>query len=139
MFVEAQSALDADVTIRYQVADASWTPIYDVRLETGGKTTPPSFALTRRASIAQNSGEIWQNITLTLSTTRPSAGASAPELQPIRVDIEQPLPPLLRVRCRRRLRVWCRKPPWMPWPPPKRSARVAPRAQAQGRGTEAAE
>ena len=93
VFVAAQSALEADVTIRYQVADASWTPIYDVRLETGGKTTPPSFALTRRASISQNTGEPWSKIALILSTTRPAAGASAPELNPVRVDIEQPPPP----------------------------------------------
>lgn len=88
VFVSAQSPLEADVTIRYQVVSASWTPLYDVRLATGAKTVTPKLELIRRAAISQNSGEAWDNVALTLSTTRPSAGASAPELYPLTVDFE---------------------------------------------------
>ncbi|MCC7250989.1 mucoidy inhibitor MuiA family protein [Hyphomicrobium sp.] len=88
VFVIAQSALEVDITVRYQVAHASWTPLYDVRLQTGDKTVAPKIDLTRRASISQKTGESWENIALTLSTTRPSAGASAPELRPLIVDFE---------------------------------------------------
>lgn len=95
VFVSAQSALEADITVRYQVAHASWTPLYDVRLETGGKTVAPKIDLNRRASISQKTGESWDDVTLALSTTRPTAGASAPELRPLVVDFEpepRPMP-----------------------------------------------
>ena len=41
VFVVAGAALEADLTVRYQVRNASWTPRYDARLATGSKTTPP--------------------------------------------------------------------------------------------------
>jgi uncharacterized protein (TIGR02231 family) len=88
VFVVAQSALEADITVRYQVGHASWTPLYDVRLATGAKTVAPKIDLSRRASISQRTGETWDNVALTLSTTRPTAGASAPELRPLIVDFE---------------------------------------------------
>jgi uncharacterized protein (TIGR02231 family) len=88
VFVLAQSALEADITVRYQVSHASWTPLYDVRLTTGDKTVAPSIDLSRRASISQKTGEAWDDVALTLSTTRPAAGASAPELRPLIVDFE---------------------------------------------------
>jgi len=88
VFVAAQSALEADITVRYQVGHASWTPLYDVRLATGAKTVAPKIDLSRRASINQKTGESWENVVLTLSTTRPTAGASAPELRPLIVDFE---------------------------------------------------
>lgn len=97
VFVTAQSALEADFTVRYQVAHASWTPLYDVRLTTGAKTVAPKIDLARRASITQKTGESWDNIALTLSTTRPTAGASAPDLLPLVVDFEpefSPAPPM---------------------------------------------
>lgn len=94
VFVVAQSALEADITVRYQVSHASWTPLYDVRLATGGKTVAPKIDLSRRASISQRTGEAWDNVAVTLSTTRPAAGASAPELRPLIVDFEpEPMPP----------------------------------------------
>lgn len=93
VFVVAQSALEADITVRYQVSHASWTPLYDVRLATGDKTVAPKIDLSRRASISQKTGEAWDNVAVTLSTTRPAAGASAPELRPLIVDFEpEPMP-----------------------------------------------
>lgn len=86
VFVTAQAELEADITVRYQVTTAAWTPLYDVRLSTGAKTAPPAIELIRRAAINQQSGEPWANVALTLSTTRPAAGATAPELFPIVVD-----------------------------------------------------
>lgn len=88
--VEAIAAVDADLVIRYQVANASWTALYDARLTTGDKVNAPSLVLLRRAEIQQNTGEAWDNIALALSTTRPSASAAAPELYPMTVDFEPP-------------------------------------------------
>jgi len=89
----AAAAFDADLTIRYQVSSASWQPLYDARLSTGTKAAAPKLDLTRRASIMQSTGEPWANIVLSLSTTRPSAGASAPELATMTVDYVPDAPP----------------------------------------------
>lgn len=84
--VKASAALDADLTVRYQVPQASWTALYDARLSTGTKTVVPKLELTRRAAISQSTGEEWNNVVLALSTTRPTVGASAPELRTLTVD-----------------------------------------------------
>jgi len=94
VFVYAQTPVDADLTIRYQVPDANWAPIYDARLQTGTKTEPPKLTLARRAAISQRSGEDWTGVSLQLSTSRPSDGASAPALDTQFVDFEQPPRPV---------------------------------------------
>lgn len=44
--VVAQTPLEADLSVRYQVPDAHWAPLYDARLETGTKTEPPKLSST---------------------------------------------------------------------------------------------
>ena len=91
--VTAAGPLEADVTVRYQVAEAAWAPLYDARLVTGTRTQVPKITVTRRASIQQRTAEAWEGVTLSLSTTRPTAGAAAPELRPITVDFPADRPP----------------------------------------------
>jgi len=93
VFVNAGAALEADVSIRYQVGSAAWVPFYDARLATGTKAQAPKLQLLRRASIQQRSGESWDNVTLALSTTRPGAGTAAPDLYPVTIDYEPDAPP----------------------------------------------
>jgi len=88
VFVDAGGPLESDIVIRYQVTAASWTPFYDARLATGTKTQAPALQLVRRASIQQRSGEIWDNVALSLSTARPGAGTTAPQLGSLTVDYE---------------------------------------------------
>jgi uncharacterized protein (TIGR02231 family) len=88
VFVNAAAPLDADLTLRYQVRNAAWTPHYDARLTTGSKTAPPVLELARRADIVQSTGESWDDVALLLSTTRPSAGAAAPSIDTTTVDFE---------------------------------------------------
>lgn len=84
--VTAGGDQDAEITVRYQVPQASWAAVYDARLATGSKTAAPKLELTRRAQITQRTGEPWTNVALQLSTTRPSVGASAPDLNTETVD-----------------------------------------------------
>jgi uncharacterized protein (TIGR02231 family) len=88
VFVVAGAQLEADLTVRYQVRNASWTPHYDARLATGSKTAPPLVELTRRADIVQRTGESWDNVALLLSTTRPTANAAAPAIDTMIVDFQ---------------------------------------------------
>jgi uncharacterized protein (TIGR02231 family) len=88
VFVSAGEALEADLVIRYQVRNASWTPFYDARLSIGTKALAPKLQLVRRAAIQQRTGEAWENVALSLSTARPSAGTAAPDLKPLIIDYE---------------------------------------------------
>ncbi len=64
-------------TLTYQVANASWNPLYDLRLATEG--AKPSLALDFNASIRQKTGEDWNGVALTLSTARPTEGTQVPD------------------------------------------------------------
>lgn len=67
---------------------AGWEPSYDVRLAADGKTAD----LTFRSLVRQQTGEDWNNVDLTLSTARPSAGGAPPELYPWRISFYRPMP-----------------------------------------------
>lgn len=114
VFVNAGAALEAEMVVKYQVPSASWTAFYDARLATGSKTAAPKLDLTRRASITQTTGEAWNNVALALSTTRPTVGASAPDLRTMSVDYMPDAPPAP--------------------PAPVASAPAAPRATMKSRG-----
>ncbi|MEZ5774880.1 MAG: mucoidy inhibitor MuiA family protein [Hyphomicrobiaceae bacterium] len=96
--LSADSELEGTLRIRYQVPAAYWQPLYDARLETGDKKEPPKLQLVRRAVIAQSSGEDWSDVALSLSTTRPQAGTSAPEIGTVVVDFEPEVKPLAKAR-----------------------------------------
>ncbi|MEL6372424.1 MAG: mucoidy inhibitor MuiA family protein [Pseudomonadota bacterium] len=88
--VLSDSGGEATFTVRYQVRNASWQPFYDARLTTGGATQAPSLALVRRARIEQRTGEDWDGVALSLSTTRPAQGTQAPKLRALSVDFYRP-------------------------------------------------
>jgi uncharacterized protein (TIGR02231 family) len=90
----AQSPLDVDLSIRYQVPNAYWSPLYDARLQTGSKTEPPKLSIDRRAAITQRSGEKWDSVAMALSTARPSDGSSAPDVDTQTVDFEPEMRPV---------------------------------------------
>lgn len=98
VYVTAGAALEGELLVRYQVPNAAWTPLYDVRLSTGTKAAAPKAQLVRRASIQQRTGESWDNVALSLSTTRPASGSQAPELPPMLVDVREPVKTMTRGR-----------------------------------------
>ncbi|MEO1207660.1 MAG: mucoidy inhibitor MuiA family protein [Pseudomonadota bacterium] len=95
VFVSADADLEADLTVKYQVSNASWSPLYDARLTTGDAGTPAAMTLTRRALVTQRSGEDWKDVAVRLSTTRPQSGSAAPDLRPMTVDFKPPPRPAL--------------------------------------------
>jgi uncharacterized protein (TIGR02231 family) len=78
--VEATNAAKGNLKISYRVQEASWIPFYDARLSIGDGKAKPMLDLVQRAEVTQNTGESWQDVTLTLSTARPSASTAAPEM-----------------------------------------------------------
>ena len=92
--LEAGQASKAELAVTYRVAGASWRPLYDARLDTGGKGKKASLELVRRAAITQRTGEPWTDVTLFVSTVRVAQGAAAPDLVTARVMLRPPPPPV---------------------------------------------
>jgi uncharacterized protein (TIGR02231 family) len=84
----------ATLRVNYAVRAARWTPLYDVRLDTGAKDRKPALELVRRAEIAQTTGEDWSDVSLSVSTVRSARGGSAPDLNSLIVQYPQPPRPL---------------------------------------------
>ncbi|QPF92917.1 mucoidy inhibitor MuiA family protein [Bradyrhizobium commune] len=78
--VASAAATKATLRVTYAVRNARWLPLYDARLDTGGKDRKPQLELVRRAEVTQSTGEDWSNVTLGVSTVRIGRGGSAPEL-----------------------------------------------------------
>lgn len=88
LHIESASPGSARFTLSYQLPNATWSPAYDARLTTEQGTVE----LTQTASVRQASGEEWEQVALTVSTARPSAGAVMPELNPWWIDYSRPAP-----------------------------------------------
>lgn len=91
--VVSASEQEVELTVRYQVRAASWSPHYDARLSTGEGKADAGLVLTRRAAVRQSTGEKWTNVVLTLSTVRPSGSTAAPTLPSQVVDFRPKEPP----------------------------------------------
>lgn len=88
--VDAPHAMSMSMELSYLVSQARWEPVYDIRLAPDGS----SAELLYRAIVAQNSGEDWQGVTLSLSTASPSLGSSPPELYPWTITFVEPARPV---------------------------------------------
>ena len=91
--LNADAAAPALLRVTYAVRGARWMPVYDARLDTGGKDRKPALELVRRAEIVQNTGEDWSDVALAVSTVRTAHGGSAPELRPLIVRYPVVTPP----------------------------------------------
>jgi len=89
--INAEAPTSATLLVSYIVRGARWSPVYDARLETGGRDHKPSIDLVRRAEIVQSTGEDWRDVQLAVSTARTAKGGSAPELRPL--IVRYPAPP----------------------------------------------
>lgn len=76
--VESKEATTFDLTMKYQTRGVSWNAVYDARLDTG----KGEILLEQYGMVAQNTGEDWRDVALTLSTARPELGTEMPRLNP---------------------------------------------------------
>lgn len=74
------------VSIRYLVAQASWTPGYDLR----AKNSQSPIQLDYRADVFQNTGVDWKDVKLTLSSGNPNQGGTQPSLSPWNLYVQAP-------------------------------------------------
>lgn len=74
--VQSNKEVKGNMTITYFVANASWSPSYDIRV----KDINSPVDLTMKATVYQNTQEDWDNVKLTLSTNNPYKNKVKPEL-----------------------------------------------------------
>ncbi|NEP09905.1 MAG: mucoidy inhibitor MuiA family protein [Symploca sp. SIO2C1] len=80
--LESLAVGELELEISYLVNQASWIPLYDLRLN----ATNQKIQLSYLAQIKQSSGENWQGVTLTLSNAKPGLGMTLPTLPPWYID-----------------------------------------------------
>lgn len=76
--VLAEQATAGSISINYFVAQAGWTPEYDLRADNNTN----KLQLTHKARITQNTGVDWNNALLTLATGTPMQSTIKPDLAP---------------------------------------------------------
>jgi uncharacterized protein (TIGR02231 family) len=84
--VRAESALSVPITIEYQVKDAGWDWLYEARLDSQSH----KLAIFKQASVHQGSGEDWNSVELSVTTSRPTQDAATPPIASLFVDLVAP-------------------------------------------------
>ena len=74
-----------NILISYVVMNASWSPTYDLRLNSEEK----KLGIAYNAVVFQNTGENWDQVNLKLSTARPQVSARTPLLNPWYINVFQ--------------------------------------------------
>lgn len=79
------NAAPQSVRLSYSVAGCGWSPQYTIN----GAIDSDQVTMRYGAIIGQLSGESWDRVQLTLSTTSPLASAAGPSLAPLRVRTQR--------------------------------------------------
>lgn len=74
--------------LNYVVNDAGWEPFYDIKSKGAGNP----LEIVYKAKVYQNTGINWENIKLTLSSGDPNSNGIKPEMEPWRLNYEEPAP-----------------------------------------------
>ena len=88
VLVDVRKDGNLTLDLSYIVYGPSWTPIYDLRVDSQEK----KMHLTYKSNIFQTTGEDWNNVDLKLSTAKPNMSAQPPELSPYYISIYYPQP-----------------------------------------------
>jgi uncharacterized protein (TIGR02231 family) len=75
--VSAEAPTTVELQVRYVVANAGWSPVYDLR----AVDTKNPVQLSYKANVFQSTGEEWSNVKLKLSTANPNLSGLKPEVE----------------------------------------------------------
>jgi hypothetical protein len=79
---EREDQITLNLTLTYVVSKATWSPSYDLRLNTQQNVMDLSYY----AEVTQSCGEDWKDCNICLSTSNPAIGSSPPSLPTRTVD-----------------------------------------------------
>jgi uncharacterized protein (TIGR02231 family) len=85
--VSAEAPTTVELQVRYVVANAGWSPVYDLR----AVDTKNPVQLSYKANVFQSTGEEWSNVKLKLSTANPNLSGLKPELSSWYLDFYYPI------------------------------------------------
>lgn len=85
--VSADASTQAELQVKYVVANAGWSAIYDLR----AIDTKKPVQLSYKANVFQSTGEEWKNVKLKLSTANPNQSGLKPELYSWYLDFYNPI------------------------------------------------
>jgi len=95
--VEVLGQGEFELEVTYVVQNASWQPLYDLRLGSDPISNPQSqtsnLELIYLGQVTQHTGEDWEGVTLSLSTAKPALAATLPELRPWYISVPAPPSP----------------------------------------------
>ncbi|MCP4724542.1 MAG: mucoidy inhibitor MuiA family protein [bacterium] len=80
--LDVQKAGKFSFYLTYVIGNASWSPVYDARLNIEEKVIDISYY----GRVSQSTGEYWENVKLFLSTAQPAISASLPDLEAWFID-----------------------------------------------------
>ncbi len=84
--VEVDNPVSTEVSVTYPVNGASWTWLYEARLDTESRY----LELQRKVSVTQTTGENWDNVEINITTARPNQNTQTPQLNTLLVDLYRP-------------------------------------------------
>lgn len=87
--ISGQDQMQGKLTVSYNIREASWRPVYDVKLD----RMEGRLDIERGALVAQQTGENWRDVAVTLSTARPSGQTAPGQIWPWQRWIEDPAQP----------------------------------------------
>lgn len=90
--LESEEEKNIDLKITYLVQNASWYPVYDVRVDTAASNVNIAY----QAMVTQRTGEDWKDVKLSISTAKPNISGVVPYLNPITVYKYIPSPPRMK-------------------------------------------
>jgi uncharacterized protein (TIGR02231 family) len=86
VMVTADQGVNAVFTVSYLVTTAGWSPSYDLR----AKDVKNPIEIAYKANVYQTTGEDWENVLLTLSTSNPSLSGTKPNISPWYLSYYEP-------------------------------------------------
>ncbi|HEY0752748.1 MAG TPA: mucoidy inhibitor MuiA family protein [Ktedonobacteraceae bacterium] len=95
--IEMSQEGEFTLELSYLVTQASWRPQYDSRVNLDADGNRGEVELTYTGLVQQSTGEDWKQVSLALSTARPSQAAVLPELQPRYLHVYAP-PPVIQIQ-----------------------------------------
>lgn len=88
--LDAETAGDFEIELRYRVPGASWNPFYEAR----ARVSESKVFWQQYANVWQNTGEDWKNAQIQLSTAQPALSGQMPETQSWMIRKYEPPAPM---------------------------------------------
>ena len=85
--IQSTVAIKTKLNLNYIVSNAGWTPVYDIKSE----SVNAPLKIISKAKVFQNTGDLWKDVKISISTGNPSMNNTKPNLQPYYLSVYNPV------------------------------------------------